>query len=138
MQGESGPAPSTETRMLHGSRVSQSYMIQAHDCRAAHGQRSPIIASPSLPKRSRRAHQSRAIPCLRTQSADTLLIETPGYIRLSALSCFCPVRSQEADPYCFRVVFYSGGTYWYEASLPNLCGCRHQQGYTGAILSSWT
>ena len=40
-----------------------------------------------------------------THSADTLLIETPGGVRLSRLSCFRPARSQEADPYCSRVSF---------------------------------
>ena len=51
------------------------------------------------------------------------------------LSSCTPSRSR---PILLQGVFYSRGTYWYKASGPNLCGCRHQQGYAGAILNSWT
>ena len=112
------------------------YVNQTHGCRAAPSGSSPIAASPGLPKRSRRAHQSRAIHVY-THSADTLLIETPA-VSVS-LCCLASVlhalkKPTHTAPGCF----YSRGTYWYKASGPNLCGCRHQQGYAGAILNSWT
>ena len=113
------------------------YVNQTHGFRAAPSGASPDCSQPRPAQKEQTCPPKQGHPCLHPFSQhapDRDPGQCPSVFVVLLSSC----TLSRSPPILLQGVFYSRGTYWYKASGPNLCGCRHQQGYAGAILISWT